>query len=350
YSQLAEAVFSVLVDPGRFRHVELDELDDAETNVKSEAIDDDPSVPEFMKTIPRATSLPSGTSLPANSLGIPIEAPPRRPEPETATAPEPDHQFDLETPTEEPVNDQQAEYQNDRPDVAPPTIGAKEPFRPMLQVDSFAWPAICQVRHPAGEAALDQLAAGLVGLQGNRRTVVAVAGSSRGAGCTTLLLSAARRLAKRRLNMALVDADRAVPELAGRLGLLPELGWEQFATGRVPLAEVLIESIEDGLSLLPLCRMEGGESAASLNVGLAATVLRHHYDLVLLDLGVPDPATNPISPEMGNWLDAVVLVHDIRSGSLGRLLHARNRLTEAGVHVIGIVENFASGEARRHVA
>ena len=245
------------------------------------------------------------------------------------------------------------------PNPEPPTKAPAEaivakPFRPMLQVDSFAWPAVCDARHPAAQAALDQLAAGLIGVQGNRRTVVAVAGTRTGAGCTTLLLSAAKRLARRRLDVALVDADRATPELAARLGLLPELGWEQVVAGRLPLPEVVIESIEDGLALLPLCSSDHERAvdvcSPAVDLGPAVTCLRGHYDLVLLDLGVPDPTANPIRQDTGSWLDGVVLVHDVRSGSLGDLLHTRNHLTEAGVPVLGVVENFASDEAQPRVA
>ena len=149
-----------------------------------------------------------------------------------------------------------------------------------------------------------------------------------------MLLCAARRLAARGLKVVMVDADFDHPKLARRLGLLPEAGWEEVLAGGLPLAEVLIESLEDRVALLPLpgpLSTESGlpDPAASLDL------LRRHYDLVLVDLG-------EVGAEAAarNWIDAVVLVHDVRSTPRAELVRATRRLQAAGQVELGVAENF----------
>lgn len=71
--------------------------------------------------------------------------------------------------------------------------------------------------------------------------------------------------------------------------------------------------------------------------------LRRHYDLVLIDLGaMPGEAGSgawPAEPDV-RWVDAVVLVHDVRSTPAAELEQARRRFHGAGIVEVGVVENF----------
>ncbi|MBN2024474.1 MAG: hypothetical protein JW809_16965 [Pirellulales bacterium] len=235
---------------------------------------------------------------------------------------------------------------------SPPAVAPEEPFRPMLQVDSYAWPAVCTRLTPAAAAQIDQLALGLIGAPQRPRVIGAV-GSGRGAGCTTLLLGAARRLAARGLQVVLVDGDWDNPQLARRLGLVPEYGWEEALSGRLPVAEALIESVEDQLALLPWCRrtVASAEPVAVVGLSDAGTildVLADHFDLVLVDLGALETGNEPAS--MDGRLDAAVLVHNVRLGRVEQLERSRRRLAAAGIRVLGVVENFASATAQRRAA
>jgi Mrp family chromosome partitioning ATPase len=229
----------------------------------------------------------------------------------------------------------------------PAAAAGNSPFRPLLQVDSFAWPTVCTDLHAAAGVELDQLAAGVMTEGGRRRKVVAMGSIIPGEGCTTMLLCAARRLARRGLNVVIVDADLADPRLAGRLGLVPESGWEEVAAGRASPADVLIESIEDRITLLPL---QGQPSPAgrtilddpSLLGGLALELLRQHYDLVLIDVGaLGNVAGNPPqSRTAGNWIDAAVIVQDIRSTARDGVARVRSYLDAVGIPLAGVAENF----------
>ena len=185
------------------------------------------------------------------------------------------------------------------------------------------------------------------------RKVVAASSCRRGDGCTTILLCAAQRLAQRGRKVVIVDADFDHPQLAGRLGLLPDTGWEEVLAGRQPLEEAVIESDQDRIAVLPLGapqRSEDDRDPGTLDPAAAMDVLRRHYDLVLVDLGpfgeAPSEAGGRLKP-IEPWLDAVVLVHDVTSTPRADLAAARSRVRQSGVFETGVVENFVPDEFSR---
>lgn len=181
---------------------------------------------------------------------------------------------------------------------AQPSQTVEARFKPALEVDSFRRSLVSQqlIRRcrqqllPAVETILAADEAG--------RSLLGVGAQSAGAGCTTLVACLARLLVEAGKTVAIVDANFAKPGLAAHLGLAALTGWEDVLSGRVSLAEAVVHSLGDRVSLLPLA--VGGPAAASrletIHASVTAGVLRYHYDIVLFDLGVvADPQQGPIA-------------------------------------------------------
>ncbi len=170
---------------------------------------------------------------------------------------------------------------------AAPQAPAAQAFRPVFEVDSFRWPTVIdEVLHtnghllaPVAEQLLDASEAG--------RSMVGIAGARLGVGTTTIHLCLARLIASAGKAVAIVDGDFTNRSLARELGLDFDTGWENVLTGQAPLAECVVHSIAGGIALLPLVGhpTPPTELLASIQTSISAGVLRHHYDVVLFDLG-----------------------------------------------------------------
>jgi Mrp family chromosome partitioning ATPase len=224
-------------------------------------------------------------------------------------------------------------------------------WRPMLQVDHFLWPRICQQLHSVAVRQMEELADALLAAAGTDHKVLAVGGIRPGDGATTMLLCAGRLLAERGFRVLLADADFADPQLARQLGMAPEAGWETVMAGRLPLEEVIIDSTADRLAVLPTlppASAGGGANAADDLAGKANAlaagldVLRQHYDFVLVDVGpLADRAAAGL-PALGSGsrLEAAVVVHNPQTAGAERLAEVQDSLAAAGVAQIGIIQNF----------
>lgn len=226
-------------------------------------------------------------------------------------------------------------------------------FRPLLQVDGCVWPTVLTRMDVAAGEALDRVVDRVIVGLARGRKVVGFQGCRRGDGCTTLLLATGRRLARRGLRVLLVDADAEHPRLARRLGLAPQLGWEAVLDGRMPLEEVAIESLEDGLAILPLREPAVGSDEESPGEGPAPQevlqTLREGYDLVLIDLGRPARSaggTAGLAESLSSSIDAVMVVQNVRGTSSLELNETCDQLRAAGMADVAVVENFVqAGDA-----
>ncbi len=199
-------------------------------------------------------------------------------------------------------------------EFARPAQAPQQQFKPALEVDRFRWSSVSEtlVRHHAGS--LDNLVSTLLAADDAGRSLIGIAGTSRGAGCTTLMASAARLLIDAGKTVAIVDANFAAPGLANALGMAIQAGWEDVLAGQTPLAEAVVHSLGDQLAVLPLAR--GGAAAAekigSIHASVTAGVLRYHYNIVLVDLGaLDDPIQASVACQVAKQcrLDAVIIAN-----------------------------------------
>jgi Mrp family chromosome partitioning ATPase len=197
-------------------------------------------------------------------------------------------------------------------EFARPAQAPQQQFKPALEVDRFRWSPVSEtlVRHHAGR--LDNLVSTLMAADDAGRSLIGIAGMTRGVGCTTLVACAARLLVDAGKTVAIVDGNFAAPGLASALGLPIQAGWENVLAGGAPLAEAVVHSIGDQLAVLPLAR--GGAALAekldSIQASVTAGVLRYHYNIVLVDLGALDnPGQAGVACKIAKQcrLDAVIL-------------------------------------------
>lgn len=224
---------------------------------------------------------------------------------------------------------------------------ARDAFRPAVQVEQFAWPRICDRIAERLRHGLDHAAEELTKAAGEGRRVVAIAGCRRGSGCTVTLLCLARHLATAELPVAMVDADFQRAELAARLGIATPAGWEDVLRDQLPLADAVVSSVQDHVSLLPLRGVpaDAEELAGSLPASISLRVLQHHYGIVLVDLGpILDPLVAGPALKLAerSGIDAALLVRDTRVTTDDDLRAATRALAGAGVSTVGIAETFVA--------
>jgi len=243
----------------------------------------------------------------------------------------------LPTPAPAPTHKPLSEFS------APPKV---EAFRPALEVPYFLWPEICRTivaergEHLAGLwAALSKLGDG---------ARIAITSRERGEGRTTLVASLAAYLAQQRTTCCLIDADFARPQLARRLGVQPQVGWEEVLTGQVPLTEALVESERDRCALLPLANPQPADVQllSKLEAAVDLGVLGEYYSLVLIDAG-PWEGLSALALQSlcrQGAIDALLIVADRRRPA-DDLATLADDLQATGVGMVGIVENFTSASA-----
>lgn len=214
-----------------------------------------------------------------------------------------------------------------------------------LQVDRFEWPAICISLIEQAESAFDTLAEALWNGGAGVRKLLAVTGYRRGAGRTTVLLTTARALAARGARVALVDGEWDNPRLAERLGVAPETGWQDILASGQPLEEALIESLIDGVTLLPARQHDESDGEVDFDlIERHLYRLREAYDFVLVDAGRLDESGPRgtgarILEELP--IDGVLLVHDVSTSAFVNPAITEKRFDQLQIGWWRIIENFA---------
>jgi Mrp family chromosome partitioning ATPase len=227
--------------------------------------------------------------------------------------------------------------------AAQPGAAASTECIPVWEVDRFQWPVTVERLVSDKEGYFAQASERLLAAVRDGLRTLAISGSRRGEGRTTLALALARAAAKAGIQVAVIDADFARPQLAARIGLEIHHGWQDAATGLVPLSETAIRSLADNVTVLPL-------EASAARTGLALTDPRvtatlraaaATFELVIVDLGPLAASDELLFPaDEACPLDAAIIVRDLRYASAAESENIGQRLMAAGVEAVGIAENF----------
>jgi len=227
-----------------------------------------------------------------------------------------------------------------------PAATLPEWARPAYAVEQFAWPEVCRQLVSSMGGQLDAAAKMLLDRSRIDKKIVFIGSVGRGEGCTTVLLCLAQRLASIGVNCALVDADFERPSLVQSLGVSPAVGWEDVVREQHGIAEVMIQSDEDHLAVLPLRSAIPDARLLANDLHWPATMatLKQHYQVVLVD-GPPamsQSASTLFSLGSHLGIDSAILVSSQADAMLPELTNTTGQFAAAGVEVLGVVENLCT--------
>jgi Mrp family chromosome partitioning ATPase len=209
-----------------------------------------------------------------------------------------------------------------------------------LEVDRLAWPSACRMLIERAGSELESAAAMIAEQSLTESQTLAIASTDDGEGCTTIALCMAIKLAERGARVCLVDGNVSRPQVAELVGLEPERGLESILAGEATLGEVLIESLEDRLTLLPLCKPIGAEMIERSKLRQTVTFgeLRDQFDIVLVDAGCVGSPKARCSILDGGSIDAAILV-GCASDERIAWQRARRALEHRSIPCWGAIEN-----------
>lgn len=220
-----------------------------------------------------------------------------------------------------------------------------EAFRPGTKVASFHWPVICRTLLLQCGPQLDQVSRLLLARADAGHSLIGVLGLFPRVGSTTTALCLASRASGRGRRVILGDTNLRSPRVAQWLEAVPTAGWEEVLKHSAPLADAVIHASDDNLDVLAL----GAKAiknpqplVGGLQAAVTAGVLRHAYDLALLDLGAFfDPASQPIVLELisNMGVDAAIAVAGPKPADRRDLATIVEHLDRSGCELLGVIEN-----------
>jgi Mrp family chromosome partitioning ATPase len=222
-----------------------------------------------------------------------------------------------------------------------------KPTVPLWEVDRFHWPRTCEKLFADQNGYLARAGDKLLAAVQDGLRVLAVTGSRRGEGRSTLALCLARAAARAGVQAAVMDADFARPQLASKIGLEIAFGWQDAAVGRIPLSEAAVKSLADNVTMLPLESSAASKTLSLADPRVTATIraAAATFELLILDLG-PLGAGKRLTFPPGETcpLDAAIVVRDLRFATVSESETVGRMLQDAGVEAVGVAENFVIEE------
>jgi Mrp family chromosome partitioning ATPase len=218
-------------------------------------------------------------------------------------------------------------------------------LQPGTTVASFQWPKICRSLSLQSGTQLDRVVDLFRAQADAGHSLIGVMGLFPRVGTTTMAICLAARAARRVRRTILVDGNFCHPRIAAWLDAVPTVGWEEVLRHASPLADAVIRATDDNLDLLALgskaCK-DPQRLVSGLQAAVAAGVLRHAYDLALIDLGTFfDPTSQPIVLELvrNMGIDCVAAVAGPEPTDTRDLATIAEYLEPSGCQLFGTIEN-----------
>lgn len=265
-----------------------------------------------------------------------------------SSAPESEYLTFADSPNEPLASDlippEETRESTEKPSAAPIAGAKTTPLAaPLWEVDRFHWPRTCEKLFADEQGYLSQAGNKLQAAVQDGLRVLAITGTRRGEGRTTLALCLARAAAQAGVQVAVMDADFSRPQLASKIALEVAYGWQDAALGRIPLSEAAIKSIQDGVTVLPLesALVTRGLSLADPRVTATIRAAAATFELLILDLGPIGSGEHlAFPPGEPSPLDAAIVVRDLRFATATESGSLCEALQDSGIEAVGIAENF----------
>lgn len=267
---------------------------------------------------PLAPTVDQPSSDPAQAPGQPIT---ERFDPESHGPPVPHHRIqpclDPVAPTPEPIR-------------------RVEPFQAVWEVDVFDIPASVADLFFDGKR-YQQIAERMSDAVKTGLQSVLVTSIGQGEGRSSVAIGIAMAAAASGIRVALVDADTEKPTLADALRLDLQYGWVDTIRGGLPIKEIAVHAVEDGVTLIPLMPPHGQTAATAYEVTRLVETLKSHFDLLIID---GPSAASPDALKIATAFDSAVLVRDVTRTGDSAMNEIAAQMQSAGVQGVGVVDNF----------
>lgn len=222
-------------------------------------------------------------------------------------------------------------------------------FRAAFEVPKFSWNPIYDQILSETQQHFDIVSERLILEAEAGRSIIAVVGTKHEAGATTAALCMARRLSAWGAHLGLIDASFESPGLAKSLGVSPLFGWEDALRGEQPLSEVLVQSLEDEIMLLPLAeatdRFENLNLTAGVQSAIGVGAVNDHNDVTLVDAGapwsVPDGTRHFMRFLSRIGIRGVILVQSSEQTKTVDEANLTEHFQAAGIPIVGMIHNYS---------
>ncbi|MGI9473985.1 MAG: cellulose synthase operon protein YhjQ/BcsQ [Rubripirellula sp.] len=210
------------------------------------------------------------------------------------------------------------------------------PFQAVWEVDVFDVPT--PVADLFFEGTLfQQIAERMSEAVGSGLSSVLVTSTKAGEGRSSVAIGIAMAAAAAGIRVALVDADTDDPTLADDLRLDLQYGWVDTVRGGLPIKEVAVHAVEDGVTLIPLMPPSGRNAATAFEVVQLVELLKNKFELVIID---GPTAQSAHLHQCASIVDSAIIVRDLVRTDTLAINEFSYRLRESGVQGVGVVENF----------
>jgi Mrp family chromosome partitioning ATPase len=219
------------------------------------------------------------------------------------------------------------------------------PIQAIWEVDQFYWPATVANLLETQQEAFTDIGLHLQHIQSKGLRVLSVTGGERGVGRSTVAMCLAKTVATAGLRVAILDGDYECPSLVDHLNLAVDYGWQQCLSENVPLDEVVVQSIEDNVAVVPLTDSIPGSTIQDQAVRINKLIKRlsQAYDFVIIDANrLTHKNPRLLGTGVDGVLDAALVIVDAELSLRQRVDVAIDLIRQQGIQSIGIAENFHS--------